>query len=275
MNKMNLAYFLIFSSLYSSAQTIFAENFETNPNLLNSGWVIYDDGNTPNGYQDIFLHAWEVVDWAEETPNLAASTTSTFIEIAPADRWLVTPPISIPSNAISPVLSFKARCFDIAPHQDGFKLKVSTTTNAKLAFNTTLLNVANTSNTLLSQVPVTTVDLSTYIGQTIYLAWIDDYFQGNILAIDDIDIGMSGLGTNQFLTNSYSVYPNPTNKFVFIKSETNTSEIQVFDIQGKLLFQNNTDNLETKIDFSNYENGLYFVKIKSLNQFETYKIIKQ
>ncbi|MDN3677855.1 choice-of-anchor J domain-containing protein [Flavobacterium paronense] len=260
MKKITILLLLFISSIKSYSQSIFEENFETTTDLLASGWVIYNDDHTlNNGYDSIFTNAWEIVEWAEETPNKAASTSSAFIEAGPADRWLVSPAIAIPSNATNTLLTFKARCFDIFPRQDGFKLKIATTNNLKNSFTTNLLSVPNTPNTLLINTAKTSVNLSTYAGQTIYLAWVDDFENGNILAIDDIDISANSLSVIGINANKFSIYPNPSNGTFKIDTINQISKIEIFDVLGKLVYtgdySTNVINATTSIS-----KGIYILK---------------
>lgn len=264
--KKNTLALLFIVTINSYSQSIFNENFETTTDLLASGWRLYNDTHTlNNGYDSIFTNAWEIVEWAEETPNKAASTSSAFIEPGPANRWLITPSITIPANASNTFLTFKARSFDATPHQDGFKLKVSTTTNSKNSFTTTLLSVPNTPNTLLNQVIATTVDLSSYAGQTIYLAWVDDFENGNILAIDDVEVMVNGLSTNQFTANTFSIYPNPSNGNFNIKAVNTMTEISIYDIVGKLIYSKSINSENEEIKTSNLSKGIYVVSIELEN----------
>jgi Secretion system C-terminal sorting domain len=270
MKKITLLAIIILSSINTFSQIIFAENFETTTNLSASGWSFYNDNHTlNNGYDSIFTNAWEIVDWAEETPNKAASTSSAFNEIGPADRWLVSPSITIPDNATNIILTFKARSFDIFPHQDGFKLKISSTSNSKTSFTTTLLSIPNTPNILLGQVSNTTVDLSAYAGQTIYLAWIDDFENGNILAIDDIELSSSILSVTDYSTNHFLVSPNPNNGTFKINSSEAISEIKIYDVLGNLVYlcKSNIGN-EIKVA-TPISKGIYILQVGLENKTAT------
>ena len=234
---------------------------------------MYNDNHTlNNGYDSIFTNAWEIVDWAEETPNKAASTSSAFNEAGPADRWLVTPPITIPMSATNTTLTFKARSFDIFPRQDGFKLKISTTTNSKSSFTTILLVVPNTPNTLLENVTNTSVNLTSYAGQTIYLAWIDDFENGNILAIDDIDVSANALSVSEHSTNYPALYPNPTKDVFTINLNEEILSLLIYSIDGKLV---KTVYNSKSIDISDLANSNYLLKVLSGNNVYTKFIVKK
>ena len=71
----------------------------------------------------------------------------------------------------------------------------------------------------------------------------------------------------------FEVYPNPTNDFIFIDSSFTIAKIQLIDIRGReVLFWNN--EMEA-YDLSVLENGIYFLKIFSINGvLHTKEIIK-
>jgi len=79
-----------------------------------------------------------------------------------------------------------------------------------------------------------------------------------------------------------NVYPNPTNSIlnIIIGSKVKTSiSIKLFDIHGNCLFDkeiNVNKNFYVKINFSNYRNSIYLLKIiSSKNKFvKSYKIQK-
>jgi len=75
--------------------------------------------------------------------------------------------------------------------------------------------------------------------------------------------------------SSISVFPNPTTGIVNIISQNAKIEsISVFDISGKVL-ENNTSFAGTTLDLSWLSNGIYFIKIKTLSEQVTHKVIIQ
>ena len=64
-----------------------------------------------------------------------------------------------------------------------------------------------------------------------------------------------------------SIYPNPSKGILNIESATkNISSVQVFDITGQLILESTieNDNSKVSLDISNYKNGLYIIKINSI-----------
>jgi PKD repeat protein len=64
-----------------------------------------------------------------------------------------------------------------------------------------------------------------------------------------------------------SIYPNPSKGILNIENATkNISSVQVFDITGQLILESTieNDNSKVSLDISNYKNGLYIIKINSI-----------
>ncbi len=74
-----------------------------------------------------------------------------------------------------------------------------------------------------------------------------------------------------------SIYPNPTNGQVTLTfPEAMTPQIYIADLTGKIIYQQlNTETGSTQIDFSRFENGVYFVQFQSGESWITSKVIKQ
>jgi hypothetical protein len=187
MKQITLLLFCV-SVLLTNAQTYFQEDFQVTTDLTAAGWTLYNDSNTPTSnpdYASIFTDAWNIVTWNSEAPNTVAATTSWFSPPGTADRWLITPAITLPAGT-TPRVRFKIRSHDNGAFADGYILKVSTTGTAKADFTVDLLTVANAPNDLIANLPNTEVDLSAYAGQTIYLSWVNQFNDGNLLSVDDI-----------------------------------------------------------------------------------------
>lgn len=103
-----------------------------------------------------------------------------------------------------------------------------------------------------------------------------------LISFSDFVIGIAAqkitLGNESFEMNSFkiAVFPNPTSDVVTISSTQNIKSTSIFDLLGKQVFAANAFSNETKIDLSQYNSGIYLVKIESENgKTETKKIIKK
>ncbi|NDC30732.1 MAG: PKD domain-containing protein [Bacteroidetes bacterium] len=76
-----------------------------------------------------------------------------------------------------------------------------------------------------------------------------------------------------------SIYPNPSKGMLNIESATkNISSVQVYDITGQLILESTLENDKSKVslDISNYKNGLYIIKINSVEGNNNIKkVLKQ
>ena len=75
------------------------------------------------------------------------------------------------------------------------------------------------------------------------------------------------------LDKSISVYPNPTSSIINIISDTEIKNIQLYDVQGRIL-QTTVGNSNT-IDISDKNSGIYFLKISTENGSKVEKISKE
>ena len=84
------------------------------------------------------------------------------------------------------------------------------------------------------------------------------------------------LSTNDFaFTSNISVYPNPSKDIYSINSDA-IGSIVIYDLNGKIIETENLDLGITKLDLSNYPNGIYLMKvINDSNQTKTMKLIKE
>lgn len=112
---------------------------------------------------------------------------------------------------------------------------------------------------------------------------IADDFNGD----GKIDVAACIYGSNQIIwfenkgslvveentANLFSIYPNPTNGVLNIKSKSIISEVNIYNKIGQLLFTSEKTN---QLEISALSKGIYFVKISDENgQTETKRVIKR
>ncbi len=76
------------------------------------------------------------------------------------------------------------------------------------------------------------------------------------------------LNTTEFEKTGFSLYPNPANETVFIKSTTDVlaSTIELYDITGKLLLSEKAEaTSENSISVANFAKGMYIVTVETTN----------
>jgi len=85
---------------------------------------------------------------------------------------------------------------------------------------------------------------------------------------------LTTLGTAEHDYIDYSYYPNPASGVVTITSKDAIEAVQVYNIEGKLLYSEKINELTAKIDLSAFAAGTYFFKMMVNNQTVHFKIIK-
>lgn len=77
-----------------------------------------------------------------------------------------------------------------------------------------------------------------------------------------------------FSDNDLAVYPNPADQSVVIVQESlENSELKIFDVMGKEIYQSIVIGHQSLIDVSKFENGIYFVQVSSANKTAAQKLI--
>ena len=98
-------------------------------------------------------------------------------------------------------------------------------------------------------------------------------FPGHVRLYMNESIGLSELSKQGIL-----IYPNPTNNTIYLKSiYSRNVRFFLYDVTGKLLFNKklSTNNNQVQIDLSQFENGIYFLKIQLENNIISSKIVKE
>lgn len=84
------------------------------------------------------------------------------------------------------------------------------------------------------------------------------------------------LGTTQFATSNFRVYPNPTsNNWNFSSLNNQIESVQIIDVTGKVVLSTKTANNEVSVDASSLNSGVYFAKISSANATEMVKLVRK
>lgn len=187
MKKLNFTVILLLlvNAIYSQ---VFKENFDGIGNGFSS-WTLYNDNNTSADpfYQGAWMHHTTGL-YTENFDNMSAISTSWFTSPNVADRWLVTPTaIAIDSESS---LYFEEYAIDPL-HKDGFKVLVSTTTNNKEAFTEEIYNTGE--GGAPSTPTFKKVNLSSFIGKNIYIAFVNNSNDKFLLSLDNIYVSSPGL----------------------------------------------------------------------------------
>lgn len=84
------------------------------------------------------------------------------------------------------------------------------------------------------------------------------------MLLDDITLSVqAGLYTN-YLDEGITVYPNPTSDFLnieFARQASNDLVVYLYDVNGKLVFEQIRQDAKMSVDLRNFAKGTYFLRI--------------
>jgi Secretion system C-terminal sorting domain len=110
-------------------------------------------------------------------------------------------------------------------------------------------------------------------------SWFGQAFSGvpTTLDIDNIETSSLLSVNGKDLLNSFSISPNPGIDRLNIKVEKlqNNTNLEVFDVLGKRIFTNKVSNVSSPIDVSQWNSGVYLVRITTDTGTQTKRFVKQ
>ncbi len=105
--------------------------------------------------------------------------------------------------------------------------------------------------------------------------WNDIAETNSIYYVIEYNSIPTSINKNFNATIDLEIYPNPSNDKIQFESAFEIKEIIITSIDGKILRTISSSQKEQSIDISNLNNGIYFLKITSVNnEVTTKKIIK-
>ena len=75
--------------------------------------------------------------------------------------------------------------------------------------------------------------------------------------------------------NGVAIYPNPNHGQFSINLPEEECEIVVFNAMGQQVYQQSNAKGLTTLNLEGLNEGVYFVKVKSANTFNTLKFVKE
>ncbi|MCO5260989.1 MAG: T9SS type A sorting domain-containing protein [Crocinitomicaceae bacterium] len=255
---------LFLANMIFSQSIAFQENFNAG---IPATFTLYNkDGLTPNAQVSEYTNAWISKEDPADATNKVASSTSYFSPVGSANRWLVTPAITLGGYGNS--LSWKGKSHD-ASYSDSYYVLLSKTANVIDSFKDTVAAVFYEDIEWVSH----TVDLSElgHDGEVVYIAFVLRTYDGFKLYIDDILVEKEDPASvlEKSILN-LSVFPNPATDYLVVYSDVSGLNKVIKDVNGKVILSTNED----KIDVQSLESGIYFIELQYLNTIEVRKIIK-
>ncbi|MBM3160329.1 MAG: choice-of-anchor J domain-containing protein [Bacteroidetes bacterium] len=267
MTKLFIFFLLMLNFQIGNTQiTLLSSDFQSG--IPSNYTILNNDGNSPFSTMTPFIgqEAWISFQDPDSTLNLVAAATSYFETADSADRWLITPKLTL--SSFGNYISWNAKSHDPS-FPDDYVVLLSTTDSLPSSFTDTIGSVEQENFEWTER----EVDLSA-LGlndSSVYIAFVLRTFDGFKLYLDDIMVrGEDASGVNESTVADFKVYPNPFRDVLQIKSDMSLESILIKDLNGKTLLE----TTDKTINLSFLMNGYYFVVLKSKNQLFTYTVLK-
>lgn len=259
---------LVLSTLLFCQITILEENFddETFP----SQWTMVDnDGHTVDPSVSEYTDAWIITEDPKDLTNGVVSSTSYFTPVDRADRWLITPLLSL--GATNNYISWKGLSHDPS-FPDSYKVMISTNTNDIVDFTDTLVVVSNEYPNWTNHLK----ELDDYAGQDIYIAFVNTTSNGFKLYLDSIYVReQDPLSINEEEI-VVAAYPNPVvNELNLSIGNAKIQKVTVHNSFGQVVSKelfNHQNNVV--LNTSAFDSGIYIVSVETTLGIVRKRIIK-
>ena len=240
--------------------TDFQTGIPTNYTLLNL------DGQAPHIQVQAYASGWISTADPENELDTVAAVSSYFETPDTANRWLITPALTL--GSFGNFLHWDAKSHDPS-FPDDYLVLVSTTTNDPAAFIDTIGAVEEEN----FEWTFRQVDLSQagYNDSTIYIAFVLRTYDGFKLYLDDIEVRKEDpVGILTHPTFYFNVYPNPSKDVVNISSNEPIDLIELRNLEGRLLLSTN----QPAFSLANFKAGPYLMTVFSNGKSQVKRIIK-
>ena len=115
------------------------------------------------------------------------------------------------------------------------------------------------------------------IANTYYFLQVWSNVSGRLTTLGDFEITVqdSALSIDNLDLENFKAYPNPFKDELSLTSNRNIDQVFIYDLLGKLIDVKTIHSMHATLSLSEYESGIYFLKVFSGNASITQKIIKQ
>jgi hypothetical protein len=254
-------------SLFNAQIEILNEDFQHG---IPSTWIVStQDTSTVNSQVSNYTEAFVAVQDPNNELDTIASATSFFTVPASANRWLISPALTL--SSFGNFISWQAKSFD-ASFPEFYKVLISTTDSQISSFTDTLIVIQE--ENYLWTTHEFNLSEKLYDNQTIYVAFVltsNDAFK---LGIDDVIVRTEDpVSVDEISNLDVSVFPNPFEDKLQIVIEEEISAYKIFSITGELIRNEKTNS--NIIETRSLSKGTYLIEFQTSKGVKiTQKIVK-
>lgn len=260
---------LLFLNFTFTQVYILDETFDSGS--IPSQWTIVDNDHlTPATEVQEYTQAWIYKEDPTIPGNGTASSTSYFTTPGRAERWLISPQLTL--GAYGNYISWKGMSYDPS-FPDSYRILISTTGNAIEDFKDTLTSV-------LLQTPYWaeyTESLDEFANQNIYVAFVNFTYDGYKLFLDSIRVRKEDPLAVQTEVLNVQLFPNPVvNNLNLYSNSLSINNVSISNNLGQLVLNKRFKNTphSVQIAIGKLPAGIYYVTINTDKGIIRKKIVK-
>lgn len=259
---------VLISALTAQAQTTILDQ-EFQHGIPASWSTVKADSYLEHEAQFASQPAWIAISDPMNPSDTIAAATSYFTAAGRANRWLISPPVTI--GTYGNYIKWKARSFDPS-YPDTYQVLISTTDTQLASFNDTLSRVVFENEEWTEHV-INMSELGYNNNETVHIAFVLETQGGFNLFVDSVNMRKDdplALDEQSILTD-LTIYPNPTTGTIHFSSE-NLKHVAIYNTAGTLIYSQEHAN---PISMEHFEKGIYLVQMTTNNrQISTKRVQK-
>jgi hypothetical protein len=249
-------------------------------------WTAVDvDGGATYGFETVtFLHAYEpmafiafnpastdpaMTDDPEIQPHGGVRFGACFATVPPPynDDWMISPQTTLGTNSS---ITMWVKSYTDQYGLEKYNVLVSTTGMDPADFT-----VISGTSPMLAPITWTevTFDLSEYDGQTVYVAIQCVSTDAFVFMIDDVSIDFTVGVPEKPAAESLSIYPNPATDHLNITSDSEITQVDVYNQIGQRVYSEVVKNSTFSLNTLSFEAGVYFVRVTTPAGVSTQKVM--
>jgi Secretion system C-terminal sorting domain len=157
------------------------------------------------------------------------------------------------------------------PHDQWFAVELNVDISLGISLATCELNIAG-NNVIPAGTPFTdgVGTVPTSLGGI-------DFFSisaNNLYYVDSLVYSDNVVGTQDFSSKGFSVYPNPVNNILNLQANESISNVAIYNVLGQEVYSAKVNAMTSQVDMSQMASGAYFVKVNINGTEGTVKVIK-